>query len=73
MKKQLIFWEEHTKLCAEDKKYYQRLKEEFEMRNGNKLIDELPKLIEEAEEVATEYLGYTLKPDPSDNNKLIEK
>ena len=72
MKKQLIFWEEHTKLCAEDKKYYQRLKEEFEMRNGDKLIDELPKLIEEAEEVATEYLGYTLKPDPSDNNKLIE-
>ena len=72
MKKQLIFWEEHTKLCAEDKKYYQRLKEEFEMRNGNKLIDELPKLIEEAEEVATEYLGYTLKPDPSDPNKLIE-
>ena len=59
MKKQLIFWEEHTKLCAEDKKYYQRLKEEFEMRNGNKLIDELPKLIEEAEEVATKYLGYT--------------
>lgn len=59
MKKQLIFWEEHTKLCAEDKKYYQRLKEEFEMRNGNKLIDELPKLIEEAEKVATEYLGYT--------------
>ena len=72
MKKQLIFWEEHTKLCAEDKKYYQRLKEEFEMRNGNKLIDELPELIEEAEEVATEYLGYTLKPDPSDPNKLIE-
>ena len=72
MKKQLIFWEEHTKLCAEDKKYYQRLKEEFEMRNGYKLIDELPKLIEEAEEVATEYLGYTLKPDPSDNKKLIE-
>lgn len=59
MKKQLIFWKEHTKLCAEDKKYYQRLKEEFEMRNGDKLIDELPKLIEEAEEVATEYLGYT--------------
>lgn len=59
MKKQLIFWEEHTKLCAEDKKYYQRLKEEFEMRNGDKLIDELPKLIEEAEKVATEYLGYT--------------
>lgn len=72
MKKQLIFWKEHTKLCAEDKKYYQRLKEEFEMRNGNKLIDELPKLIEEAEVVATEYLEYTLKPDPSDNNKLIE-
>ena len=72
MKKQLIFWEEHTKLCTEDKKYYQRLKEEFEMRNGNKLIDELPKLIEEAEKVATEYLGYTLKPDPSDPNKLIE-
>ena len=72
MKKQLIFWEKHTKLCAEDKKYYQRLKEEFEMRNGNKLIDELPKLIEEAEVVATEYLEYTLKPDPSDNNKLIE-
>ena len=58
MKKQLIFWEEHTKLCAEDKKYYQRLKEEFEMRNGDKLIDELPKLIEEAEKVATEYLEY---------------
>ena len=58
MKKQLIFWEEHTKLCAEDKKYYQRLKEEFKMRNGKKLIDELPKLIEEAEKVATEYLGY---------------
>lgn len=72
MKKQLIFWEEHTKLCAEDKKYYQRLKEEFEMRNGNNLINKLAELIEEAEVVATEYLGYTLKPDPSDNNKLIE-
>lgn len=72
MKKQLIFWEEHTKLCAEDKKYYQRLKEEFEMRNGDKLINKLGELIEEAEEVATEYLGYTLKPDPSDPNKLIE-
>lgn len=72
MKKQLIFWEEHTKLCAEDKKYYQRLKEEFEMRNGNNLINKLAELIKEAEEVATEYLGYTLKPDPSDNNKLIE-
>ena len=72
MKKQLIFWEEHTKLCAEDKKYYQRLKEEFEMRNGEKLIIKLAELIEEAEVVATEYLGYTLKPDPSDHNKLIE-
>lgn len=72
MKKQLIFWEEHTKLCAEDKKYYQRLKEEFEMRNGENLIIKLAELIEEAEVVATEYLGYTLKPDPSDNNKLIE-
>lgn len=72
MKKQLIFWEEHTKLCAEDKKYYQRLKEEFEMRNGNNLINKLAELTEEAEEVATEYLEYTLKPDPSDNNKLIE-
>lgn len=72
MKKQLIFWEEHTKLCAEDKKYYQRLKEEFEMRNGNNLINKLAELIKEAEEVATEYLEYTLKPDPSDNNKLIE-
>ena len=72
MKKQLIFWEEHTKLCAEDKKYYQRLKEEFEMRNGNNLINKLAELIKEAEEVATEYLGYTLKSDPSDNNKLIE-
>lgn len=72
MKKQLIFWEEHTKLCAEDKKYYQRLKEEFEMRNGDKLINKLGELIEEAEDVATEYLGYTLKPDPSDNNKSIE-
>lgn len=72
MKKQLIFWEEHTKLCAEDKKYYQRLKEEFEMRNGNNLINKLAELIKEAEEVATEYLGYTLKPDPSDNKKLIE-
>lgn len=59
MKKQLIFWEEHTKLCAEDKKYYQRLKEEFEMRNGDKLINKLGELIEEAEDVATEYLGYT--------------
>ena len=58
MKKQLIFWEEHTKLCAEDKKYYQRLKEEFEMRNGKNLIIKLAELIEEAEDVATEYLGY---------------
>ena len=58
MKKQLIFWEEHTKLCAEDKKYYQRLKEEFKMRNGDKLINKLAELIEEAEDVATEYLGY---------------
>ena len=72
MKKQLIFWEEHTKACTEDKKFYQRLKEEFEMRNGDKLINKLGELIEEAEEVATEYLGYTLKPDPSDPNKLIE-
>lgn len=59
MKKQLIFWEEHTKLCAEDKKYYQRLKEEFEMRNGKNLIIKLAELIKEAEVVATEYLGYT--------------
>lgn len=72
MKKQVLFWEEHTKLCAEDKKYYQRLKEEFEMRNGDNLITKLAELIEEAEVVATEYLEYTLKPDPSDNNKLIE-
>ena len=72
MKKQLIFWEEHTKLCAEDKKYYQRLKEEFEMRNGENLIIKLAELIKEAEEVATEYLEYTLKPDPSGHNKLIE-
>lgn len=72
MKKQLIFWEEHTKLCAEDKKYYQRLKEEFKMRNGDNLINKLAELIEEAEVVATEYLEYTLKPDPSDHNKLIE-
>lgn len=72
MKKQLIFWEEHTKLCAEDKKYYQRLKEEFKMRNGDKLIEKLTEMIKEAEVVATEYLGYTLKPDPSDPNKLIE-
>ena len=72
MKKQLIFWEEHTKLCEEDKKYYQRLKEEFEMRNGDNLINKSAELIKEAEEVATDYLGYTLKPDPSDHNKLIE-
>ena len=58
MKKQLIFWEEHTKACTEDKKFYQRLKEEFEMRNGDKLINKLGELIEEAEDVATEYLGY---------------
>ena len=58
MKKQLIFWEEHTKACTEDKKFYQRIKEEFEMRNGDKLINKLGELIEEAEDVATEYLGY---------------
>ena len=58
MKKQLIFWEEHTKACTEDKKFYQHIKEEFEMRNGDKLINKLGELIEEAEDVATEYLGY---------------
>lgn len=58
LKKQLIFWEEHTKTCAEDRKLYQRAKKEFEMRNGDKLINKLGELIKEAEDVATEYLGY---------------
>lgn len=58
MKKQIGFWENHTKLCKEDKRFYQHLKEEYEMRNGDKLIEKLGKLIKEAEEVAQEYLGY---------------
>lgn len=58
MKKQINFWENHTKICKEDKRFYQHLKEEYEMRNGDDLIDKLGELIKEAEDVAQEYLGY---------------
>ena len=44
----------------------------FNTWNINNLIIKLAELIKEAEVVATEYLGYTLKPDPSGHNKLIE-
>lgn len=59
LKNQLKFYEEHTKMCKDDLRFYQRLNEEFEARNGEKLITTLYDLIDEAEEIADEYLDYT--------------
>ena len=58
MKKQLEFYEKHTKTCTDDRQRYNKLKTEYELSNGDKLITKLYELIEEAEEVADEYLSY---------------
>lgn len=58
LKKQVDFYEKHTKHNKDDRKYYEALKEEFRMRNGAKLLIILRKFIGEAEEIATEYYGY---------------
>lgn len=59
LRNQVKFYEEHTKMCKDDKPYYQRCKEEYEARNGDKLIETLYKLIDEADTIAEEYIGYT--------------
>lgn len=59
MKKQLDFYKKHVKFCVGDKKYYSHLKTEYELTNGDKLIEKLYELIEEAKTVAETYLGYT--------------
>ena len=59
MKKQLDFYEKHTKNCKEDKKRYEYLKTEYELTNGDKLIEKLYELVKEAKEVANEYLEYS--------------
>lgn len=58
MKKQLDFWNSHTKVCKEDRKYQMALQDEFNAMNGEKLITTLEALIAEAETTAIEYLGY---------------
>lgn len=59
LKKQVKFYEQHTKGCRDDRKYYEQAKNEYLLSNGDKLIEELYKLVKEAEEVATEYFNYT--------------
>lgn len=59
LQNQVKFYEEHTKMCKDDLRFYQRAKEEYEARNGDKLINVLQILINEADEIAVEYLGYT--------------
>lgn len=59
LKNQVKFYEEHTKMCKDDLRFYQRCKDEFEARNGEKLISKLYELINEAENTANVYLGYT--------------
>ena len=58
MKKQVMFWENHTITCKDDEKHYQFLKKEFEMHNGDKMLSVLWSMIQEAETVAAEYLEY---------------
>ena len=59
LQNQVKFYEEHTKMCKDDLRFYQRCKDEFEARNGEKLISKLYELINEADNIAEEYLGYT--------------
>lgn len=59
LKNQVNFYAEHTKMCKDDLRFYQRCKDEFEARNGEKLITKLYELIKEAENTAKDYLGYT--------------
>lgn len=59
LQNQVKFYEEHTKMCKDDLRFYQRCKDEFEARNGEKLITKLYELIDEAEDTANVYLGYT--------------
>lgn len=58
MKKQVDFYEQHVETCVGDKKYYDQLRTEYELTNGDKLIAKLYELVQEAHEVATEYLKY---------------
>ena len=58
MKKQVDFYEQHIKTCVGDKKYYDQLRTEYELTNGDKLITKLYELVQEAHKVADEFLSY---------------
>lgn len=58
LKKQIEFYEKHTASCKEDMKRYNQLNEKYELMNGDKLITVLRSFIQEAEDVAEEYLEY---------------
>lgn len=58
MRKQLSFFKEHIEMYKDDIKYYNQLKEEYELSNGDSLIDVLEKLVTKAKGVAKEYLNY---------------
>lgn len=55
MKKQIKVFEKHINVCKEDRFYYLKLKKEFEMMNGEKLIGELGSLIDESDDIAQVY------------------
>ena len=59
LQNQVKFYAEHMKMCKDDLRFYQRCKDEFEARNGEKLISKLYELINEAEKTANDYLTYT--------------
>lgn len=70
IEKQLAFWESHIKVCKDDLKYYEALKEEYAMMHGYDKDDEtkrplkekLEELIAEAEIVAEDYKKLATTP-----------
>lgn len=58
-KKQLDFYNKHSKFCTLDKAQYEQLKKEYELSNGDKLIAKLKELVDEAEKTADSYLEYS--------------
>lgn len=58
LKKLLMFYEKHSKGHSFDIKNYQSVKDEFENWNGEKLLKVLEVMIDEADDIASEYLTY---------------
>lgn len=63
IKKQMDFLKNHTQLCKDDVKYYEMLVNEYELMNGDKLLEVLEGLINEAEIVAETYYGKAVTDD----------